>query len=784
MTRAPKAGPSPGAARCNILGPTALGFRHRDDVTEITRLLEKVGVDVAVVAPLGASAAELSHLGDADFNVVLYPEIAQTTADWLKRRYGQPFTTKVPIGVGATRDFVREVATLAGLDPDEASRDIDARSSWYSRSVDSTYLTGKRVFIFGDATHVLAAARIATEELGFTVVGLGTYTRERARDVRAAAEKLGVTALITDDYLLVEKAIAEAAPELVLGTQMERHIAKKLGVPCAVISAPMHVQDVPARYSPQMGLEGANVLFDSWVHPLMMGLEEHLLHMFRDDFEFHDGAAPSHLAEDGSRQSAVVSELAVDSRARRVERRRKRCRLPADCRPPTADSSRMVPRGREGTQEDPLLRPRQGEAEHRELRRWSTRCRRSRSTPCTTPRRTMAGKAPVTVRMVLVTLDAHLADAFARARQALARDLPGLELRLHIAADWSTDPAAAERCRADLRAADLVAVTQIFVEEMAAEILPVLREHQARYSAILCALCTSELVKLHPAGQVLHGRREPEPLVADDAPAEAARRWQEGQPVERRAADAGASHDAEAAQVHPGGRAGPARVPALPAVLARGHRRQHRQPRAPAREPVCHRPRWEGARAADRAGARGLPGGGRVPPDLPNRGMAETVDVLPRRGTVGTVGVLVGRSYLLAGNTAHYDAVIRGLEAQGLSVIAAFASALDARPAIDRFMRDASGMSHDRRPGIAHRLLPGGRPGVQRSRRGAGGAHGARRAVPLAADTRVPDDRGVGRRCARAQPVAGDAAGGDAGTRRRDWFTGLRRQAAGTPWVQ
>jgi light-independent protochlorophyllide reductase subunit B len=44
-----------------------------------------------------------------------------------------------------------------------------------------------------------------------------------------------------------------------------------------------------------MGFEGANVLFDTWVHPLMMGLEEHLLHMFKDDFEFHQEAAPSHL---------------------------------------------------------------------------------------------------------------------------------------------------------------------------------------------------------------------------------------------------------------------------------------------------------------------------------------------------------------------------------------------------------------------------------------------------------------------------------------------------------
>jgi light-independent protochlorophyllide reductase subunit B len=53
-----------------------------------------------------------------------------------------------------------------------------------------------------------------------------------------------------------------------------------------------------------MGFEGANVIFDSWVHPLMMGLEEHLLNMFRDDFEFNDNAAPSHLAHGGDDKPA------------------------------------------------------------------------------------------------------------------------------------------------------------------------------------------------------------------------------------------------------------------------------------------------------------------------------------------------------------------------------------------------------------------------------------------------------------------------------------------------
>lgn len=288
---------------CNVLGPTALGFRHRDDVREIVGLLEQLGIDVRAVAPLGATVEDLAALGEADFNVVLYPEIAAQAASWLQRMFAQPFTRTVPIGVGATKAFIQEVRSLAGLPVDAPLPHVLSHSSWYSHSVDSTYLTGKRVFVFGDATHAIAAARVAQQEFGFTVVGLGTYSREFARDVREAAKLYGIEALITDDYLEVEAKVAELQVELVLGTQMERHIAKRLGVPCAVISAPVHVQDFPARFSPQMGFEGANVLFDTWVHPLMMGLEEHLLTMFRGDFEFHDEAAASHLGRSGGPQA-------------------------------------------------------------------------------------------------------------------------------------------------------------------------------------------------------------------------------------------------------------------------------------------------------------------------------------------------------------------------------------------------------------------------------------------------------------------------------------------------
>ena len=292
---------------CNILGATALGFRHRDNLREIKRILGTLGIAVNVVAPMGSRPSDITRIPAAAFNVVLWPETAQSAARWLEKTFQQPYTKTVPIGANATRAFIEEVAELAGVDPAPALDDPDNRMPWWSRSVDSTYLTDKRVFVFGDATHAMAIARVCRDELGFKVVGLGTYSREFAREVRALAKEMDVEALITDDYLEVEEAITASAPELVLGTQMERHVAKRLGIGCAVISAPVHVQDYPARHSPVMGFEGANVLFDTLVHPLTMGLEEHLLAMFREDFEFSDEAGASHLAAHAPRPATTAA---------------------------------------------------------------------------------------------------------------------------------------------------------------------------------------------------------------------------------------------------------------------------------------------------------------------------------------------------------------------------------------------------------------------------------------------------------------------------------------------
>ena len=94
------------------------------------------------------------------------------------------------------------------------------------------------------------------------------------------------------------------------------------------------------------------------------------------------------------------------------------------------------------------------------------------------------------------------------------------------------------------------------------------------------------------------------------------------------------------------------------------------------------RPQWRGTKAADPIV---YPDVGLYHPALPGRIGVDRA-ALPRpNDAVGTVGVLLMRSYVLAGDTAHYDAVIAALEAKGLAVVPAFASGLDSRPAIETF---------------------------------------------------------------------------------------------------
>ena len=155
-----------------------------------------------------------------------------------------------------------------------------SQAAWFSRSIDCQNLTGKRVVVFGDGTHAASMTKILAREMGIRVSCAGTYCRHDADWFREQVEGFCDEVLITEDHTLVGDMIARIEPAAIFGTQMERHIGKRLDIPCGVISAPVHIQNFPLGYRPFLGYEGTNQIADLVYNSFTLGMEDHLLEIF------------------------------------------------------------------------------------------------------------------------------------------------------------------------------------------------------------------------------------------------------------------------------------------------------------------------------------------------------------------------------------------------------------------------------------------------------------------------------------------------------------------------
>jgi hypothetical protein len=558
-------------------------------------LLTRLGIDVNVCAPYDATPDDLARLTDADFNVVMYPEVAGLAAAWLERTHRMPRTTVVPIGRGATIEFIRQVAQFAQVDC-RAAAGVAGLALALVLAVGRRHLPDRQARVRLRRRHPRDRRRPrGRQEMGFEVVGLGTYSREFAREVREAAAKYGVEALITDDYLEVEARIAELQPELVLGTQMERHIAKRLGLPCAVISAPVHVQDFPARYSPQMGFRR----------------RERAVRHLGAPADDGPGRAPAAHVPRRLRVPRVVGAVAPGLGGAPRAAGRGRCCPPSPtvacgraapaCRPNSPGSAGRAealaatsnggsrarragpvdPRRREGTEEDPVLRARQGPSQHRAYAPANSAWpRASPSRPSTMPRRTSAAdasgrwprrppcrgrsgprvarapRATRRLRVVLVTMDSHLASA-ASAPAASRASCPASASPRMPPTSGAATSSALERCKADIAQGDIVIVTMLFLEDHFQPLLPVLKARRDHCDAMVCAMSAGEVTKLTRMGKFDMSAPASGP---DGAAEEAARQGQRDgrqrrrerrQGHRRREADAHAAPPAQDPALHP-----------------------------------------------------------------------------------------------------------------------------------------------------------------------------------------------------------------------------------------
>lgn len=272
----------------NIIGCVSLGFHNQHDLLELQRLFVDLKIQVNLIIPNGISVHELKKIPQAWFNFIPYREVGYLTAKYLKKSFDMPFVDVVPMGVlqiSKCINAIQEVLTSLGYNVDYSSY-IDrqtrfiSQSAWFSRSIDCQNLTGKKAVVFGDATHASAMTRILSEEMSIKVIWSGTYCINESDWFKEQVCRYCENVVISDDHTKIADLIAKTDPNAIFGTQMERHIGKRLDIPCGVISSPVHIQNFPLSYRPFLGYEGTNQIADLVYNSFTLGMEDHLLEVF------------------------------------------------------------------------------------------------------------------------------------------------------------------------------------------------------------------------------------------------------------------------------------------------------------------------------------------------------------------------------------------------------------------------------------------------------------------------------------------------------------------------
>jgi magnesium chelatase subunit H len=300
-------------------------------------------------------------------------------------------------------------------------------------------------------------------------------------------------------------------------------------------------------------------------------------------------------------------------------------------------------------------------------------------------KRISAAEAQTPLSVVLITLDNHVSGAAMRAYARLRKDLQGLSLEVFAATDWDNDPDQLQKARHAVAGGDIIIVTMLFLENQIEAILPALQDRRDDCDAMVCCMCAADVMRLTKMGRF---SMDGEPGAAMSL-------------LKRLRGKSNKTSQSAGAQQLSVLRRLPRILKFIPGTAqdVRAYFLTLQYWLAGSEDNLARLIVFLMSRYA--SGEReclrdALPV--EAPLEYPDTGvyhptMSETIAAQPirlpkPRERAGTVGLLLMRSYAIAGNTEHYDAVIGALEARGLQVIPAFASGLDARPAVERFFME------------------------------------------------------------------------------------------------
>jgi magnesium chelatase subunit H len=277
------------------------------------------------------------------------------------------------------------------------------------------------------------------------------------------------------------------------------------------------------------------------------------------------------------------------------------------------------------------------------------------------------------LHFVIVTMDGHFGAAVERAQAELAAEMPGLRLIVHSADEWASDPHALAACHADIARADIILSAMLFLDDHVRMVMPALQARRADCAAMVGMMSAGEVVKLTrlkkfdmsaEATGVLGMLKRLRGSKGPRSSGKGQMKMLKELPKFLRFIP-GVAQDVRAYML------------CLQYWLAGSSENLANLVRLLAK-------RYADAPVSQPAAPIEYPEVGLYHPRIPGL-FADDVAALPRTQGQGRVGLLLLRSYVLAGNAGHYNGVIAEFEKRGMQVVPAFASGLDQRPAVERF---------------------------------------------------------------------------------------------------
>ena len=115
--------------------------------------------------------------------------------------------------------------------------------------------------LFGDLTYATGLGYTLAREVGLEVAWAGTYLAHLEKDFLFHAHTFTEDAFVEDDPEAVAARVEETAPDLLVGTHLEREVAEALDLPFLPLCPPIFERSFVER--PSVGYAGSTVLADA-----------------------------------------------------------------------------------------------------------------------------------------------------------------------------------------------------------------------------------------------------------------------------------------------------------------------------------------------------------------------------------------------------------------------------------------------------------------------------------------------------------------------------------------